>query len=155
MYLELFEGGALHFRLGSGDDHARVWPTRFVTAAYRSGYFVRRWSSGCAVALGLLLSPWAVLRPGAPAEAGANPGGKEFLAAVLAKLPPSVRWPRAAFGGPSDPFVIGLRGEDLAKPGGVLAVSLADRILHVFAANARKARLEVDARLLKIDRVHR
>jgi hypothetical protein len=45
--------------------------------------------------------------------------------------------------------------EDFAKSGGVLGVSLADRELHGFLANARRARLEVDARLLEIALVHR
>jgi hypothetical protein len=186
--------------------------------------WVRRGSPVCAAALWLLLRSWTLQAsdPATPKDARSHLGTKEFLAVVLAKVPPYVRWPETAFRSPKDPFVIGFLGEDptegllaalvqgmrvngrevavrtfptaeevtpcqmfyvpsaraaeweaagqklslphllivgeteeVAKSGGVLSVSLADRKLHVFLANARKARLEVDARLLKLAQVHR
>lgn len=148
-------------------------------------------------------------------------GRKEVLAAVLAKVPPYVRWPEAAFGAASDPVVIGFLGDDptegllaslvkgmrigerevvvrafatpeqvadcqmlfvpaarsaewegakratsphllvvgeneeVEKIGGALCIVPADRKLHVFVANARKAQIEIDPRLLKLAKVHR
>lgn len=148
---------------------------------------------------------------------------KQYTAAILAKIPPYVRWPEAGLPSASDPFVIGLLGgdveeeqftrqlvagvrveghevtvkafasvddvtkcqilfvpatraadwqnssrnrefahlltvgenEDFEKSGGVMSVSARERKLHVFLSNARKAQLEIDARLLKIATVHR
>lgn len=172
--------------------------------------------------LGPLLVLLLILGAGLGASEGTVAlGRKEVLAAVLAKVPPYVRWPEAAFEAASDPVVIGFLGDDptegllgslvkgmrigerdvvvrtfanpdqvahcqmlfvpaarsaewegatrassphllvvgeneeVEKIGGTLCIVPADRKLHVFVANARKAQLEIDPRLLKLAKVHR
>lgn len=179
--------------------------------------FIRA-AGGGGMAVLVLLSAGAF---GAPPDAAATLGRDKFVAAVLAKVPPYVRWPDAALGAGNEPFVIGLLGkdpleellvelvkglrvgereivvqsfakadqvlkcqilfvpaskvadweatsktappnllvvgetEDIEKSGGVLWISPQDGKLHVFLANAKKTQLDLDARLLKISKVHR